>query len=152
MVSFWQKVWVFSTFTLLNYLFYYCSLLVSFSTLVSPLPTLITCGFACWLITDTLFHWVATGRLWNLHCVIDMLLLLLWIVGMFVSEVRWLSLAILLRLKDILYVKELLFEMFKNNDLQFKAYVVAKILYWVLLVGHITGCLFYWIDQYTINN
>jgi len=45
-----------------------------------------------------------------------------------------------------------MFDLVKRNYWIYKFYIVLKIVYWILIFGHIMGCIFYAIDNYLITN
>lgn len=65
---------------------------------------------------------------------------------------NYLSLLIVIRLYDVIYLKDLLFDLFKLNPTLLKAYIVIKIIYWMLIIGHISACFFYLLDILLIQN
>lgn len=61
------------------------------------------------------------------------------------------GLAVAVNLLDILYLKELMFDMVRRIYWVYKIYIIVKIVYWIILYGHVIGCIFYAIDIYLID-
>jgi hypothetical protein len=45
----------------------------------------------------------------------------------------------------------MIYQIVKKYNIIFKTYVIIKIVYWIIIVGHIIGCLFYALDDYLIR-
>jgi hypothetical protein len=63
----------------------------------------------------------------------------------------FLQIVALFKLQDTVYFNILVYNLVKKNNVLLKTYVVTKISYWVILVGHILGCIFYALDNYLIK-
>lgn len=55
----------------------------------------------------------------------------------------FLGLAITIRIYDAVYLKEILFDIARKNYWLYKISIVAKIVYMMLIYGHVMGCIFY---------
>lgn len=61
------------------------------------------------------------------------------------------GLSVTLNLLDIIYLKELMFDLVRRTYWLYKFYIIFKIVYWIILYGHVIGCIFYAIDIYLID-
>jgi hypothetical protein len=55
----------------------------------------------------------------------------------------FLGLAISIRIYDAIYLKDMVFDIARKNYWLYKISIVVKIVYMMVLYGHITGCIFY---------
>ena len=44
---------------------------------------------------------------------------------------------------DGMYVKEVMFDLVRRKYWLYKVYIIFKILYWIIMYGHLIGCIFY---------
>jgi len=72
------------------------------------------------------------------------------LIGLFKNLV-FLQIVALFKLHDTVYFNVLVYNLVKKHNVLLKIYVVVKISYWVILVGHILGCIFYALDNYLIK-
>jgi len=70
--------------------------------------------------------------------------------GLFKNLV-FLQILALLKLQDTAYFNILVYNLVKKNNSLRKAYVVLKISYWIMVMGHLLGCIFYAVDNYLIK-
>lgn len=70
--------------------------------------------------------------------------------GLFKNMV-FLQVVALFKLYDTIYFNIMVYNLVKRHGAILKIYVVMKIAYWVILVGHILGCIFYALDNYLIK-
>ena len=67
------------------------------------------------------------------------------------KKLVFLQIVALLKLQDTPYFNIMVYNLVKKYSFLFKSYVVLKISYWVILVGHLLGCAFYAVDNYLIQ-
>lgn len=64
----------------------------------------------------------------------------------------FLGLAIAIRIYDAIYLKDMVFDIARKNYWLYKISIVGKIIYMMVLYGHITGCIFYALEMVLLNN
>lgn len=84
--------------------------------------------------TVTIFCLVLSFSLYSLH-----------------KKLVFLQIIALFKLHDTVYFNIMVYNLVKKYSSVFKTYVIMKIIYWVLLVGHLLGCIFYAVDNYLIE-
>ncbi len=72
------------------------------------------------------------------------------LVGLF-KNIVFMQVVALFKLPDTFYFNMLMYNLVRKRNVLLKIYVVTKISYWVVLVGHILGCIFYALDNYLIR-
>lgn len=82
--------------------------------------------------------------------VIFSLILSFSLFGLF-KHLVFLQVLALLKLQDTVYFNILVYNLVKKNSSLRKAYVVLKISYWIMVMGHLLGCIFYAVDNYLIK-
>ena len=63
----------------------------------------------------------------------------------------FLQVVALFKLHDVLYFNVMVYNLVRKHTTLLKIYVLAKISYLIILVGHVLGCIFYAIDNYLIK-
>lgn len=82
--------------------------------------------------------------------VIFSLILSFSLFGLF-KHLVFLQVLALFKLQDTVYFNILVYNLVKKNSSLRKAYVVLKISYWIMVMGHLLGCIFYAVDNYLIK-
>lgn len=128
---------------------------VCFENLIPGQPVYITGICICILVIDLILSLIISKVLITFDNILDLVV----IVGLVISfslyktykSVVYLQVIGLLKIKDLFLINTMVYELVKKYNVIFKTYVVLKIFYWVLLVGHILGCIFYAVDLYLIK-
>lgn len=142
-------IWSFTAFMVNNLIFFYMVAKVCFFQYLRIPPWPLSLVLLILLLADTLYPVLLVQSLKNVRLIIDCII---WIfVLMFVLfpqhlVTSCLSLTIFIRLYDMLYLKEMAFDLVKRNYWFYKIYIVAKIIYLILLYGQVAGCIFYAIE------
>jgi hypothetical protein len=63
----------------------------------------------------------------------------------------FLQVVALFKLHDVLYFNVMVYNLVRKHTTLLKIYVLVKISYLIILVGHVLGCIFYAIDNYLIK-
>jgi hypothetical protein len=148
-----QAFWCILVFLVNSLAFWYIVLKCCFRTLC-PRPPAAVRGVALFLIlADRIYPLLSRSKLSWLFAVdlVVWLLLLLSLVLPDENVVCFMGLAVAVNLLDILYLKELMFDMVRRIYWVYKIYIIVKIVYWIILYGHVIGCIFYAIDIYLID-
>jgi len=118
-----------------------------------PIPALVITFIL--LSMDVVIEVLITRKPFTLANLIDVvvifcLILSFSLIGLFKNLV-FLQIVALFKLHDTVYFNVLVYNLVKKHNVLLKIYVVVKISYWVILVGHILGCIFYALDNYLIK-
>lgn len=107
------------------------------------------------LLADSLYVPFVTKRLNKRWWIVDLIVWVLVTLSLYLpnqSVTSFLGLAITIRISDVIYIKEMLFDLVKRRYWLYKIYIIAKIVYWMLIFGHVSGCIFYALEMYLLNN
>jgi len=104
---------------------------------------------------DLILQVIMTRKPFTIGNIIDVIVLFSLIIsfslfGLFKNLV-FLQILALLKLQDTAYFNILVYNLVKKNNSLRKAYVVLKISYWIMVMGHLLGCIFYAVDNYLIK-
>jgi hypothetical protein len=141
-----QALWCFLAFLVNNLIFFYVVLKCCFQQYVARPPAAVTAVVLILLLADTLYTPYRTRNICHPRWIIDLLIwvLVLLCVTLPNEEVTsFLGLAIMIRIYDAVYLKDMLFDIARKNYWLYKISIVVKIIYMMLLYGHVTGCIFY---------
>jgi hypothetical protein len=98
------------------------------------------------LLADSLYTPYITKNICNARWLLDLLIWILVLLSVTLPNegvTSFLGLAITIRIYDAVYLKEMLFDIARKNYWLYKISIVAKIVYMILIYGHVTGCIFY---------
>lgn len=128
---------------------------VCFETLATrqPVPLLVI-AFLLFGV-DLVLQILITKKPFTIGNVIDVIVLFCLIFsfslfGMF-KHLVFLQITALLKLQDTAYYNILVYNLVKKINNLRKTYVIIKISYWIIVVGHLLGCVFYAVDDYFIR-
>jgi hypothetical protein len=98
---------------------------------------------------------VMTRKIFTIGNVIDVVVLFCLILsfslfGLF-KKLVFVQIIALLKLQDTVYYNVLVYNLVKKSNILRKSYVIVKISYWIVLMGHLLGCTFYAVDNYLIK-
>lgn len=104
---------------------------------------------------DLLIYVISTKKLLTVDNILDAIVIFCLILsfslyGLYKNFV-YIQIVALIKLKDIFLINQMLYNMSNQYNFIYKSYVIIKIVYWIILVGHILGCLFYALDIYLIK-
>ena len=141
-------------FLTMNFFVFLALINVCFQRLISNLPPILLSIALCLLVCDFFIKVFKANKLVSMNNLLDFGA----IIGLTVSfvlfevwpTVVYLQIGVLFKLKDIFLVNHLLFNLVKEHKIVFKTYIIFRIAYWIILVSHILGCLFYALDIYLI--
>ena len=108
------------------------------------------------LAADVVAQVFMTRKLFTIGNMIDVVVIFCLVLsfslfGLFKNLV-FVQVMALFKLHDTIYFNILVYNLVKKHGVLLKMYVIIKISYWVILVGHILGCIFYAIDDYFIKS
>lgn len=96
-----------------------------------------------------------TRKVFTISNVIDVIVLFCLVLSFSLFRIFpklvFLQILALLKLQDTVYFNILVYELVKKHGGLLKAYVVIKISYWLIISGHLLGCIFYAVDNYLIR-
>ena len=151
----WRVVWASLLFLAINYIVFISFMNVCFENLAisQPVPLLVI-AFSL-MAVDLLIQVFMTRKPLTIGNVIDVVVIFCLVLsfslfGLFKNLV-FLQVVALLKLQDTGYYNIMVYNMVKKHGTLLKVYVVLKISYWVILFGHILGCIFYALDNYLIQ-
>jgi hypothetical protein len=149
--------WTSLSFLSITYLVFIAFMNVCFENLGTkqPIPVL----FICLSITaiDLGVKVFMTRRPFTAGNIIDVTVLFSLIISFSLyysnayKNLVFIQILTLLKMKDTIYFNIMLYELVKKNNFVFKCYVIIKIVYWIIVVGHLLGCTFYAVDNYLIK-
>jgi len=96
-----------------------------------------------------------TKKIFGIRWIIDLIIWISVTISFCLPDeiiASYVGLSIVIRLYDVVYLKEMLFDMVKSNYWVYKIYIILKIVYWIIVFGHVTGCIFYALEMYLLNN
>ncbi len=88
---------------------------------------------------------------------LDFIILITLTVSFTISSINnnswaiYLQVLVLIKIKDVFYFKRIVYELMKHDRITFRLFTILKIIYFIVLIGHITGCIFYLIDNTLIE-
>lgn len=151
----YQALWCFLIFIVNNLIFFFVVLKVSFQEFVARPFWFYTAVLLILLLADSLYTPYITKSLCKPRWLVDLCIWLLVLLSFTLPNeeiTSFLGLAITIRIYDAVYLKEMLFDLCRKNYWLYKISIVGKIVYMILLYGHVTGCIFYAIEMILLNN
>lgn len=151
----WKLIWVSLLFITINYIVFVSFMNVCFETLAIGQPTaLLVIAFLLYA-ADLVILVFMTRKPFTIGNVIDVVVLFCLVLsfslfGLF-KKMVFLQIVALLKLQDTVYFNVLVYNVVKKHNFLRKSYVIIKISYWIFLMGHIFGCVFYAVDNYLIK-
>lgn len=151
----WRVIWVSLLFLDVNYIVFISFMNVCFDNLATRQPiALLAIAFSLMAI-DLVIQVVMTRRPFTIGNVIDVVVIFCLVLSFSLfklfNNMVFLQILALFKLQDVIYFNIMLYNLVKKHGALLKIYVVIKISYWVILVGHILGCIFYALDNYLIK-
>ena len=144
----------FVMFLILTYLFFFVFLNICFESIVSnPSIPVLAIVFLI-MVSDIVMDAYFSGTVLATTVLLNTAIMIFLIASLYVDNVVifFFSATILLRLPEIVLWNDIIRDQLKGkHKTLFKIYIIAKILYMMALLGHITGCLFYLLDQTLIR-
>ena len=128
---------------------------VCFETLAISQPTpLLAIAFVIYAV-DLVILVFMSKRLLSIGNLIDVIVIFCLILsfslfGLF-KKLVFLQIVALFKLQDTVYFNILVYNLVKKHNFMRKSYVIMKISYWIILMGHLLGCTFYAVDNYLIK-
>jgi hypothetical protein len=154
----WQHAtWAASLFLIYSATLWYAIIKACFQELVVRPPYSLSAIFLALMFADRLYPALLTKRFLTFSFILDMLA---W-TGILISvlapspldnDLCYLGLLSLVFIYDIVYLKEVLFDLVRRNYWVYKCYILIKLIYWIIMYSHFIGCIFYAIDIYLIKN
>lgn len=151
----WRVSWTSLLFLAINYIVFISFMNVCFENLAinQPVPLLVIAF--CLMAIDLLIQVFMTRKPLTIGNVIDVVVIFCLVLsfslfGIFKNLV-FLQVVALFKLQDMGYFNIMVYNLVKKHGALLKIYVVLKISYWVIIVGHILGCIFYALDNYLIQ-
>lgn len=106
------------------------------------------------LLADVAYTPYATKNICNVTWLVDLLAWILVLLSFYLPDqatTSYLGLAISFRIYDAIYFKEMLFDMVKRSYWAYKICIVVKIVYMMIIYGHVIGCIFYAVEMYLLD-
>ena len=151
----WRVAWVSLLFLAINYIVFISFMNVCFDNLAIHQPVALLVIAFLLLAIDVVIKVFMTRRPFTIGNVIDVVVIFCLVLSFSLYKLFhnmvFLQVLALFKLKDTVYFNILVYNMMKKQGALLKIYVVTKISYWVILVGHILGCIFYALDNYLIK-
>lgn len=151
----WRVAWVALLFLTINYIVFISFMNVCFDNLAISQPTALLVIAFLLLGADLVVQVLITRRPLTIGNVVDVVVIFCLVLSFSLYKLFrnmvFLQVLALFKLQDTVYFNILVYNMVKKHGALLKIYVVTKISYWVILVGHIMGCIFYALDNYLIK-
>lgn len=149
-----HAAWCTFAFLVNSLVFWYIVLKCCFQHLCPKPPIAVTAICLIVILADRLYTPFVRLRLTFLFLLdfVVWVLILLSLVLPDENNVCFLGLAVGVNLFDVIYLKELLFDLVRRNYWVYKIYIILKIVYWIIIYGHLIGCIFYAIEMHLLNN
>lgn len=140
-----HAIWCVLVFLINSLAFWYIVLKCCFQELCPrpPLPVTIVCLLL--ILADRLYTPLNAKTLTPIFF-LDMVVWMLLMLSMVLPDentVCFLGLAVTISLTDAMYIKELMFDLVRRKYWVYKIYIIVKIIYWIIMYGHLIGCIFY---------
>ncbi len=151
----WRVIWVSLLFIAINYIVFISFMNVCFETLAIRQPVaLLTIAFFLFA-ADLVIQVFMTRKPLTIGNVLDVVVLFCLILsfslfGLF-KKLVFIQIVALFKLQDTVYFNILVYNLVRKHNFLRKTYVIMKISYWVILMGHLVGCTFYAVDNYLIK-
>ena len=142
----YQAFWCFLAFIVNNLIFFYVVLKCCFQEFVQRPPPALTTIILLLLLADSLYTPYITKNIRNGRWLLDVLIWILVLLSVTLPNEQvtsFLGLAITIRIYDAVYLKEMLFDIARKSYWLYKISIVGKIVYMMIIYGHVTGCIFY---------
>lgn len=107
------------------------------------------------LLADTISTPIMTKKILGIRWIVDLIIWIMVTVSFAVPDsltASYFGLSITIRIYDVVYLKEMLFDIVKSNYWIYKIYIIVKIVYWIIVFSHVSGCIFYAIEMILMNN
>ncbi len=151
----YQAAWCFLIFIVNNLFFFYTVLKCSFQHYVKTPPLALVIILLLILLADMAYTPYITKKLFNIRWIVDLIIWMLLMLSFALPDENtacFLGIPMLIRIYDAIYLKEMLFDLVRRRYWLYKVSIVAKLVYMMLIYGHVMGCIFYALEMILINN
>lgn len=148
-----QALWCLLIFLLNSLLFSYIILKCTFQIYCPRPPLPLTITILLLILIDRLYPLTRKLQI-TLTFALDIVIWILVLLSMVLDDenvVCFMGLAVIVSLWDGMYVKEVMFDLVRRKYWLYKTYIIFKILYWIVMYGHLIGCIFYAIEAHLLQ-
>lgn len=141
-----HAIWSIILFLINSAILWYLVVKCCFQQLIPRPPIPLSVIFLVLVLADRLHPFIHNKKVLTFRFFLDMVVWILIVLSVFAPDenvVCFLGLVVVVYLYDIVYLKDLLFDLLRRHYVLYRIYIIVKITYWILMYAHIIGCIFY---------